>query len=185
MKKFISILLLAVMLSSCVLVGCKIVSDRDEQAIDPGLPPVLGDEITPTDYSIQENWIHIPDTDFDVDVFFLYPTSWNRSKQEPYYCQIDNESMRKIAPFHYEAKATAFETSANVYAPFYRQVDAKWLLEISFKEGETYFDGVPYTDAAAAFAYYLEHYNNDKPFILAGHSQGAAVVKTILKYYMA
>ncbi len=183
MKKFMSTILLAAMLSSSVLAGCTAASDK-EQAADPNIPPVAGEEITPTDYSVKENWIHIADTDFDADVFYLYPTSWSREEGEPYYCQIDNESLRASAPFSYKAQATAFETTANVYAPFYRQVDALWILADSLEEGQKYFNGIPYTDAVAAFEYYLKHYNNGKPFILVGHSQGASVTYSILKYYM-
>ncbi len=148
------------------------------------LPAVYGDEIVPVDYSVAENWVNIPNSDFDVDVFYLYPTSWTRNEGEPYYCQADNKSLRKLAPFSYAKHATAFETCANVYTPFYRQVDALWLMEKSLQEGQKYFEGIPYTDAVAAFEYYLENYNNGKPFILASHSQGSSVAKAILKYYM-
>ena len=36
----------------------------------------------------------------------------------------------------------------------------------------------------AAFEYYLEHYNNGRPFILASHSQGSNVMIYILQDYM-
>lgn len=186
MKKFITAFLLASIIIVSALAGYAGFSQQEEGSVKQKLPPVAGDAIIASDYSMDENWLHIADTNFEADVFYLYPTSWTRNRDEPYDCQIDNTSMRQGAQFHYTAKATAFETSANVYAPFYRQIDARWLLDdISFEEGEKYFDGVPYTDALAAFEYYLEHYNNGKPFILAGHSQGAAVIKTLLKDYMA
>ena len=38
-----------------------------------------------------------------------------------------------------------------------------------------------YGDVRKAFAYYLEHYNNGRPFILAGFSQGAMAVVDLLK----
>lgn len=41
------------------------------------------------------------------------------------------------------------------------------------------------TDVFAVLDYYFEHYNNGKPFILAGNSQGARMVSIILEEYMA
>ncbi len=183
MKKLLSIVLSLGILCT-IICGC---TDKNIKINQPDelLPPVYGEKIIPTDYSVKENWIHIPDTDFEVDVFYLYPTSWTKTENDLYYCEIDNESLRKTAPFNYKRQASAFETSANVYSPFYRQIDALWLMgENKLQEGQKYFEGIPYTDAVSAFEYFLENYNNGKPFILASHSQGSAVMKGILKYYM-
>ncbi len=188
MKKFSSFIL-ALLMSASVLAGC---TDKDVNKLPVSQSeaqnteaPVMGDNIAPTDYSKSEHWLNIPDTDYEVDIFYLYPTAWTRNEGEPYVCEIDNESMIAGAGLIYSGQATAFETVGNIYAPYYRQVDAVWVLEESLLDGEKYFGGVPYTDAVAAFEYYLENYNNGKPFILAGHSQGSAVTKAIVKYYMA
>ena len=34
--------------------------------------------------------------------------------------------------------------------------------------------GMPYGDITAALDYYFKNFNNGRPFIIAGHSQGAA-----------
>ncbi len=187
MKKIMSVIL-AVLMVSAMFTSC---ADKDTQieggsnTTDTSLPPVYGDKITPTDYSSKDNWINIPNTDFEVDVFYLYPTSWTKTENDRYYCEIDNASLRKTAPFNYKRQASAFETCANVYVPFYRQIDALWLMgENKLQEGQKYFEGIPYADALAAFEYYLKNYNEGKPFILASHSQGSAVMKGLLKYYM-
>jgi hypothetical protein len=44
--------------------------------------------------------------------------------------------------------------------------------------------GSPAHDATAAFAYYIEHYNHGRPFILAGHSQGSNVLLFLLSGYL-
>ncbi len=183
MKRLLSIIFIMLLITSA-FTGCA--PKEAEQAEKPDLPPEFGDKITPTDYSVAENWLKLPDTDYPVDVFFLYPTSWSREEGAPYYCDIDNESLRKLAPFNYAKNGSVFESCTNVYAPFYRQIDALWAMNNGGLEAsQPYFEGVPYTDAVAAFEYYLENYNNGKPFILAGHSQGSSVTKSILKYYMA
>ena len=45
--------------------------------------------------------------------------------------------------------------------------------------------GMPAKDVIAAFDYYLKHYNNGRPFILAGHSQGSNTLEFLLSGYMA
>ncbi len=177
MKKTMCILLAA--LTLCILL-CSCAKTKTADTL-----PVFGDEIAATDYSKADNWLHIPDTNYEVDVFYLYPTAWTRQDGEPLYCEIDNSSLRNGAAYVYTAQAAAFETVSNVYAPFYRQIDAVWALEKPLTESESYFEGLPLADAIAAFEYYLEHYNNGKPFILASHSQGSSVTKGLLKHYMA
>ena len=44
-------------------------------------------------------------------------------------------------------------------------------------------EGRPLADAKAALDYYFENLNGGRPFILAGHSQGAALAKLLLKTY--
>jgi hypothetical protein len=147
-------------------------------------PPAAGDVITPTDYSDADNWLSVSDAVHEVDVFYLYPTAWTRQEGEPYYCDIDNESMRQTAPYDLLAQASAYETAGNIFAPYYRQLDAAYLLTLPIEEQEQYVYGVPYTDVTAAFEYYLENYNEGRPFILAGHSQGSEMVKLLLTDYM-
>jgi len=43
--------------------------------------------------------------------------------------------------------------------------------------------GMPYDDIAAALDYYFKNYNQGRPFIIAGHSQGSAMTKLVLKNY--
>ena len=40
--------------------------------------------------------------------------------------------------------------------------------------------GIPTLDGTAAFDYYIKHYNNGRPFILLGHSQGSTVMTNLL-----
>ena len=40
---------------------------------------------------------------------------------------------------------------------------------------------MPYDDVTAALDYYFENYNDARPFIIAGHSQGAALTKFLLE----
>ena len=84
----------------------------------------------------------------------------------------------------FDRQATAFEPVGNIYAPFYRQVDAAYSLSLPLDEQEKLLGGVPKEDAFAAFDYYIKNYNNGRPFILAGHSQGSNILIYLLSEYM-
>ena len=133
-----------------------------------------------TDYSKSEHWLSLPAVvDKEVDVFYLYPTAWQKvNTTDPNICEIDNPSMLIGSAAAFARQATAFETVGNIYAPYYRQAD------MSPVEREKVIGGIPTTDAVAAFDYYIKHYNNGRPFILAGHSQGSNVLNNLLAGYM-
>lgn len=143
--------------------------------------------VTATDYSKPEHWLKLPtSTPLEVDIFYLYPTSWARKDStEPIVCELDNASLIKGSLSSYNRSATAFETVGNIYAPFYRQADANYTLALPLAEQEKIIGGIPKADVFAAFDYYIKHYNNGRPFILAGHSQGSNILIYLLSEYMA
>jgi hypothetical protein len=142
--------------------------------------------IVPTDYSKPEHWLNVPSTaDKAVDVFYLYPTSWKKvNSSDPNICNIDNPMMLIGAKYAYSRQATAFESFANVYAPYYRQDDAVYTTSLPPAEQAKIVGSIPKTDAMAAFDYYIKNYNHGRPYILAGHSQGSIVMNLILSEYM-
>ncbi|MEI6750185.1 MAG: DUF3089 domain-containing protein [Bacteroidales bacterium] len=138
-----------------------------------------------TDYSIAAHWLNIPATAKPVDVFYLYPTAWTpNSPSEPVYCAIDDSSMLKGSAIVFNIQATAFETVGNIYAPYYRQMNAAYAQSKTEEERWKLADSIPVDDVMAAFDYYIQHYNNGRPFILAGHSQGSHVMFFLLARYM-
>ncbi|MEA4894637.1 MAG: DUF3089 domain-containing protein, partial [Oscillospiraceae bacterium] len=149
-------------------------------------PPESDSENITSDYSKTDNWLTLPDTtDHDVDVFYLYPTTYYRlSSDDPVVCEIDNILMRKNAVSAYKRQATAFSTVGNIYAPYYRQPDAVTTLSISGKEKDELLGGATKEDIFAAFDYYIKHYNNGRPYILAGHSLGSNMLLYLLSEYM-
>lgn len=136
-------------------------------------------------YADADNWLKVSDTGKKVDVFYLYPTCWLPTEADGMVNTIKNKSMREQASGVYAEQASCFEGVANIYAPYYRQLNAMKSLSCSLDEQEKLVAGVPYHDALAAFEYYLIHFNNGRPFILAGHSQGSNVLKFLLSEYMA
>jgi hypothetical protein len=68
-------------------------------------------------------------------------------------------------------QASPYNGCCNVYGPRYRQASMFAYMATDEKTRDEIL-GFAYTDVERAFAYYLEHYNKGRPFILASHSQG-------------
>lgn len=170
---------------------------RNLAGIVPGLTMLLmigcgsGSSVAPAlvttpDYSQTEHWLALSSSpNKNVDVFYIYPTAYKKATpSDPDFCSIDNPTMLQGAQSAFQRQATAFAPYANIFAPYYRQVDATYQLALPFDQQDENIRKVPGPDVTAAFVYYLRHYNNGRPFILAGHSQGSAVLKYILSSYM-
>ncbi len=171
-----TIILITLILTLClssIFAGC--VKEKVKTATKKGT----------TDYSLAAHWMSLPATVKPVDVFYLYPSAWHKTKpSEPNICEIDNPMMLKGANVAFARQATAFETVGNVYAPYYRQDDAATTLALPLEEQQKVVEGIPATDSIAAFDYYIKHFNNGRPFILAAHSQGSNVMLFLLSKYM-
>ena len=123
--------------------------------------------------------------DKPVDLFYLYPTTFSKAnKDASNFAAIDDPGMVKGAKLSFSKQATAFEPIANIYAPYYRQVDAAYSLSLPPAEHDKVQQGVTKEDVFAAFDYYIQHYNNGRPFILAAHSQGSNELIFLLADYM-
>lgn len=147
----------------------------------PVLPNILA-----TDYSLAAHWLAKPSViSQPVDVFYLYPTVWAKVKPtDPNICAIDNPSMLAGASMVLAIQATAFETVANVFAPYYRQADIVYTMSLAQEERDKVVAAEPSVDGLAAFDYYIKNANKGRPFILAGHSQGSNVLLNLLSDYM-
>ncbi|MHB8086358.1 MAG: DUF3089 domain-containing protein [Dehalococcoidia bacterium] len=172
MRKVICPFLLTVILLCIPLTACKNTA--------PATNAVPASTATvDVDYSKPGNWLELPSAiDKKVDVFFLIPTAWKNSDPNPTICAIDEPSLKSEAPFYIATYASAFATVANIYAPYYRQDN------LSPVDRLKVIAGIPTIDAISAFDYYIKHYNNGRPFILAGHSQGSDVLTNLLSIYM-
>ncbi len=146
---------------------------------DNTLIPVRG-----TDYSVVSHWLSIPPVTKPVDVFYLYPTAWQKQQGDSNICTIDNQTMLLLSASAFARQATAFETVGNIFAPYYRQVDGGYSLGLPLDQREKVIGGIPTQDATDAFDYYIKHFNNNRPFILAGHSQGSNVLIHLLSGYL-
>lgn len=175
----------AVLCFASVLVAC---AKKTETA---GTSPTAGAGGTTgangaTDYSVPNHWLSLPSAPTKaVDVFYLYPTAFQKANaSDPNISTIDDPTMLKGSKSAFARQVTAFENVANIYAPYYRQADATYTLNLPLDEQAKVIGGTPTGDAVAAITYYMKHYNNGRPFILAGHSQGSNIMLNLLSGYM-
>jgi hypothetical protein len=141
-----------------------------------------------TDYSQEANWLSFPKITKDVDAFYIYSTSYIESSFEegaPNFAPLNNPEMIIRALGEYETNASLFEESCNVFVPWYRQMGIKYAAEVQQKTGslDAGLADLPYTDIKAALDYFFEKCNNGRPFVIAAHSQGSALLKYVLKNY--
>ena len=111
-----------------------------------------------------------------VDVFYVYPTTF-RSKTRWNADVGDAETNHWTDISVLARQASVFNACCRVFAPRYRQAS---LAAFAAPEdgGKAY--ALAYTDVLRAFERYMAHDNHGRPFILAGHSQGALMVRRLL-----
>ncbi len=119
-----------------------------------------------------------------VDVFFLHPTTLTKKKDKHIAnAAINDHSIN--AKTDYSSilyQASVFNQSCRVFAPRYRQAHIQNFYSSDTALAKKAFD-LAYEDIRNAFLYYLQNWNNEKPIIIAGHSQGALMAERLLKEF--
>ena len=100
------------------------------------------------DYSKKEYWYQIPEITKDVDTFYIPATEYVVSSFEegaPDLAEFGNPDVLAGAPVEYQAHASVFEESTNVFMPYYRQAGFKFAEETWQKTGnvEDAISGIP------------------------------------------
>ena len=147
-------------------------SDKDSWAVLPGNIP---DEISI--FNINEN-------KKEADVFYIYPTLIDSKNQREWNSDIWNEDIRNDVinrPVKYQA--SAWLDAGNLYVPYYRQAHIRVFNDKFRVDGDKALN-LAYNDIKEAFTYYLENFNNDKPFIIASHSQGTVHAKRLIAEFI-
>jgi hypothetical protein len=191
----VAVLLLAV---GCFAVGCRSAVRAllvPDEPFDPATVPAA------PDYAKSSSWAALPtradnadvvpegETDGQasavVDVFFIHPTTyyedehWNQPLEHEKANEFTDQRVLKN-------QASAFNAVARVYAPRYRQVTLGAFLTTDDRVADSRAAlDVAYGDVKAAFSYYLEHYNQGRPIIIASHSQGSRHAVPLLGEFFA
>jgi hypothetical protein len=144
------------------------------------------------DYADPQSWAALPDrddwadqvppglqdrqADARVDVFFVHPTTFYRGSS--FNAPIDDARTNQATDRGPMAtQASVFNAVARVYAPRYRQV----ALGAYMREDREQGLDLAYGDVRRAFDYYLQHWNQGRPFFIASHSQGTRHAQKLLR----
>ncbi len=152
----------------------------------------------PLDYSDDANWAALPGMDSyanttpkgevsvavqpDVDVFFVHPTTY--LSRDSWNAPLDDENANTgIEKRVLKLQASALNLAGQIYAPRYRQATFGAFFD---QEG----DGLQaliyaYQDVQSAFDQFIAERNNNRPFILAGHSQGSLHLLPLMQQRVA
>lgn len=147
----------------------------------------------PPDYSLSKHWASLPQkadaadstprkatlqnhqANAPVDVFFIYPTIFTEKPKNQFIWNADvNDEIlnRDIQLSTILNQASVFNGSTKIYAPYYRQAHLYAFYTANKSDAKNALD-LAYEDVKAAFEYYLKHYNQGRPIIIASHSQGS------------
>lgn len=181
----------AVFAADTVIVTGGNLSPKDRQRMEDFRPKFGFDEKIPVlapDYAVESSWAALPGMKDDADiapantaypenqkeaaadVFFVHPTT---SVSTAYWnVPIDDKMASQGVSFVMGASASEFNAAARVYAPRYRQATLYAFFDDRTDSGLKAME-LAYGDVERAFLYFIEHYNDGRPFILAGHSQGS------------
>ncbi|HOX84319.1 MAG TPA: DUF3089 domain-containing protein [Chryseolinea sp.] len=121
-----------------------------------------------------------------ADVFFIYPTIFTGEPTNQYQWNADVRDTLlnlKIQQSTILNQASIFNGSCKIYAPYYRQAHLYSFYTPDRKDGEQALD-LAYQDVKAAFEYYLLHFNEGRPFVIASHSQGSYHAERLIKEYI-
>jgi len=125
-----------------------------------------------------------PEKDSLADVFFIYPTSYTDLKMpDGWNADIDDQKINaKTDRESILYQASIFNKYCRVFAPRYRQANLEAFYTKNKKAGDSALE-LAYQDVKKAFEFYLEHYNNGRPIIIASHSQGTWHAGRLLKEF--
>ena len=165
----------------------------------------FGDSPTPLspDYSKTAYWASLPDkadaadsiphksnlqdlqATAKADVFFIHPTTFTKEPKNQYRWNGDtNDAVlnHKTQTTTILNQASIFNGACRVYAPYYRQAHLYSFYTPTKEDAAKALD-LAYSDVRTAFEYYLEHYNQGRPIVIASHSQGSYHGERLLKDY--
>jgi len=143
---------------------------------------------TTQQYANAGMWSELPTSNkADVDVFYVVSTCIMHSylpgpdSIEVYTAQLTDEEKKILDVEIGQVKKEIFPDSLNFYAPYYHQTT------MAAADTMPYDSLVVYSmktqkEIAEAFDYYMAHYNQGRPFIVAGYSQGAIMTTSLLRH---
>ena len=122
-----------------------------------------------------------PAPDQTAAIFFVHPTSFLETSR--WNAEIDHAESQQRARLFVQHQASAFNGVGDIWAPKYRQATfGAFLTTQADAEKALAF---AYRDVLAAFEEFLRQAPEDRPIILAAHSQGSLHLTRLLRERVA
>lgn len=168
------LLLAVIMMAAAVLVSCSAKSSKtaDTQPAEyvPDVP----------DYSDFGHW-YISDRSAPVDIFYITSTEtgdyWLPNGSICHYADTYRDSTRLPLFAEMLGVDTLISGRLNFYSPYYRQCSIQSFISDDMANERLQ---LPLADVLHAYGHYMTYYNNGRPYILVGYSQGAMLALHIL-----
>ena len=179
-------LLAGVILSVCLLsAGCR--SEEMATGTDDSATSTEGYIPVAPDYTDPEMWVTYPsdNTGSKVDVFYIVSTwEFDYTTDDGTICHYADPSLpahRNDMKTEIDGVAEYMNDDADFYAPYYRHITLDtWATLDETLINRRYHD-VSFKDISAAFNRFIELRGKERPFILAGFSQGGKSVVELMK----
>lgn len=113
----------------------------------------------------------------EADVFFICPTA-SSGDEFTFNANMEDEEFRKSFLAATLMEKGIYDDNARFFAPYYRQATLE-VYSLPEEQRDIPLD-YAYEDIKNAFEYYLNNFNNGRPLILAGFSQGGEMVKRLM-----
>ena len=138
------------------------------------------------DYSDERMWYNVMnDKGEGVDVFYVVSTwefDWNTEDWAvSHYADVFNQEHREDMGTEIKKIAAYMADGNNFYSPYYRHITLDTWATLDEGLINRRFHDVAFADVKNAFNHFTTHFNNGRPFILAGFSQGGKAVVELIK----
>ena len=170
MKNLTHIILI---LSIYPLIGC---SNENQEGYIPEAP-MYEDTVM---WYLEQN-----DKGTGADIFYI-PSTWEYDWYTEdgivsHYANPNNIKHRDNMKIEMTKIAAYMADNNNFYSPYYRHITLDTWATLNEDTINRRYHAVSFVDIQHAFQHYLEHYNNNRPFILAGFSQGGKSIVELMK----
>jgi len=118
-----------------------------------------------------------PPSKLPVAVFFVHPTSY--VARDAWNGSFDDTVSRNRAALFVQGMASPFNEADAIWAPRYRQAAVGAFLTARPEAAQAI--DLAYGDVRAAFEIFTRHLKPGQPIALAGHSQGAFLLRRLLR----
>ncbi len=175
--KFCKIPTVISMAVCCVVAACSLTEPHSGESVYVPVSP---------DYTDTTNWyIDTSRNTSGVDVFYI-PSTWefDWTTSDGRVCHYADPSITKHRDnmeIEMSQIADYMADGQNFYSPHYRHITLDSWATLNEDTISRRYRDVAFVDVRAAFDHYMTTFNNGRPFILAGFSQGGKSVVELMK----